>query len=45
MGEKRITVRIENSKHQLVKLKALKEKKTMTEIVNDLLDKWLKREK
>ncbi len=43
MMSDRITFNIDEEKHNKVKVKAAKEKKTMTEIIHELLDKWLKK--
>lgn len=38
---KRLVLELEDNKHQAIKEKAIKEKKSMRLIMTELLDKWL----
>ena len=40
---KRLVLELEDEKHQEIKLKALKDGKSMRQILTELLEKWLKK--
>lgn len=40
---KRLVLELDDDKHQQIKEKAIKQKKSMREILTELLEKWLKK--